>query len=615
MSNAAPRVYEYAHNRVVTFSANPINNNTGNIMQSVPAVVGSGFIIGVQDRRIIVITTAHEVLLNQGLIYGASPINSPFVCVVNNAVPYKSKQKQNISVNLFVVGMDIAMDMAVLASYRVTEKNQSAGIYFGFDFDKSSPHFSWGDSANTPTGTQVYSLTNAYAEGISESTGIIHDPNFIYGINNINYLNQTDQVLTSMNVDQGSSGAPVLVVNKNSSIYQCEDGCRETVYAVVIGMVAWLKITNGGNFIGGPAQKQMQKSFNRIMQLNSNLAGAINNPINFNGSTGKGWLGIISYAALDQTQSYLLNATYPAYANSIFSNKIGGFVITGISNPTTPPLPVIPNSRVNNAIDLATGLPSGIQIYDIIVTVNNRTVDLNTNPEYVTFESYNNLSTPIYMTIIRPTTGQLMNFKVTSDQYPNTYEIVSDIPNEIELISTVSILFYLNNITTPDNGKTLYLYLEGLVNNELKGYYTMVINGSIDLFEDLVLTITEYLQIYFYSNFLANSSVSFNKGPSGQYTLVSNFLYPQSYLSLTLNSAQLVFNATTTQLVFSDSTSMYISGNQLASLPSSFPVNVIVVFNSGTQTKGSSVTIFPQTAFDPGNIPSTPNFTLFHTYP
>jgi hypothetical protein len=230
-----------------------------------------------------------------------------------------------------------------------------------------------------------------------------------------------------MNVDQGSSGAPILIVNPDYN--------GKNAFALVIGMLAWLRITNGGNFIGGPAQKQLELSYNKILKLNC-LEKPIIKPRNFNGKHGKGFLGLASYIPLDQDGAFYLCSKYPAYLNSQFANKIGGFIVYSITDPTNPQIKV-PNSRVNNAKNLATGQRTGIQIDDIIIEVNGVMVDLNNNPEYVTFDSYNNRFKPIFMKIIRPSIGKIMEFEVISDKYPKKYEIVSEIPGTIELIASV----------------------------------------------------------------------------------------------------------------------------------------------------------------------------------
>ncbi len=482
MSNPAPEVYNYAADKVVKITAGPNSSMSS---------TGTGLIIGVYKKRLIIITCAHEILANSGTRYPTS-LSPPYVCTVTNAIASGHHNKgENISINLFLIGMDISADVAVLGTYLESEIDPSNQIFFGFNFSKKNAHFSWGNSATTPVGTQVYSLTNAYAEGISESTGIIHDNNFVFATDNSAYLNQTVQVLTSMNVDQGSSGAPVLIVNNN-----CKKGDE---FALLIGMVAWLRVTTGGNFIGGPAQKQMQKSYNKILRLNgyTHKVGnnqPITNPINFDGTTGKGFLGIAAYAALDQQLSFQLNEQYEAYALSKYSNKIGGFVITQITDPANPPI-IVPNSRVNNAVNVKTGLASGLQINDIIIEVNGVKVDLNTNPEYVTFDSYNDINKPINMKIIRPSIGKSMRFNVISDQYPASYEIISQVSGVIELITNLK--FNIGSEPAIECSSTSYLgntasfvFVAYPIFPPINGlpFYTLNVNALSDVFADAGIT-------------------------------------------------------------------------------------------------------------------------------
>jgi hypothetical protein len=447
MTNLAPLVYNYAFDKVVKITANPAAFPGGS---SGEYSTGTGFIMGIEDKRIIVIACAHEVLVANGVTYPTYN-NSPFTCTVTGAIKSGSKEKQNIVVNLFILGTSTSDDVVVLCSYKKDEINSSRGILYGFNFSSKNSHFTWGDSKNTPVGSQVFSLTNAYAEGISESTGIIHDNNFILAASDASYLNFTDQVLTSMDVDLGSSGAPILVINSNGN---------NEIYALVIGMVAWLRVTSSGNFIGGPAQQQMQKSYEKILKLNNikNINVSPNYiPINFDGNTGKGFLGIAAYQALDQTTAFNLCQQYPAYTKSKYANRIGGFVITQITDINNPPIK-IHNSRINNAKNLKTGLRTGLQVNDIIIEVNGVTVSLNDNPEYVTYDSYNNRDTPIFMTIIRPCIGQIMEFEIISDKYPDEYNIVST-SNLIELVDDSSYNF--TNVSIKFQGvdsATLQLY-------------------------------------------------------------------------------------------------------------------------------------------------------------
>ncbi len=445
----APFVYESAYNSLCTITCNPVPSTENSNFTS----IGTGFIMEVREKRLIIVTCAHVLLNNNGNFAPVS-INYPITAAISNAKASGKKGRHNITVNLFVLGMDITADIAVLTTFLESEVSPNDGIYFGYNFSKDNTHLKWGDSNKTKIGTQIYSLTNAYAGGICESTGIIHDNDFVYATDSPTYKNQTSQLLTSMNVDLGSSGAPVLVVKNNE--------------VLVIGIVAWLRNTNAGNFIGGASQKQMQVSYNKILKLNplSNISFPYYNK-NFDGNNGKGFLGIEAYVPLDQTEIELLNNKYPVFANSKYYNRNRGFVIKEISDPSNPPT-LVPNSRVNNAKNLATNERTGIQVDDIILRVNNVKVNLNLNPEYVIYDSYNNRFKPNIYTILRPSAAEIMNFEVISDIYPAQYEYVS-ITSAIKLVT---------NLTTP----TLYANRTPIVLNYPATFfvYTLIyyINGN-----------------------------------------------------------------------------------------------------------------------------------------
>jgi S1-C subfamily serine protease len=420
-----PHVYKKTFDSICTITCNAntskykIDGSNGFIS------TGTGFIINVKEKRLIIITSAHLILDQDGKRY-PTKINIPITAAVNNVIKSGSHTKRNISVNLFVLGMDISADIAVLATYRKKERDQENEIYFGFDFSSRNDHLCFGDSKKTLIGTQIWTLSNAYAAGICQSTGIIHDNNLIYATNSSNYINQTSQISTSMNIDEGSSGAPI-VIYKNSKV-------------LVVGLLSWLLKNDAGNFVGGVSQKQLEKSYNKILKLNplNNIVQPYEN-INFDGETGKGFLGIETYVPNNEKELQILNTKYSIFSKSKYSSLNEGFVLLSFTDENIVPLQ-IPNSRVKNAKNMSTGLRTGLQVDDILLKVNDRAVNLYLDPEYVTFHSYNDYKKKIKMEIIRPSTAEKMCFEVISDKFPQKYEIVSE-SNKIELIST---------FTTPD---------------------------------------------------------------------------------------------------------------------------------------------------------------------
>ena len=471
-----PQVYKETFDSICTITCNA-NTSKSKIDGSNGFIsTGTGFIIDVKEKRLIIITSAHLILDQDGKRY-PTKINIPITAAVNNVIKCGSHTKRNISVNLFVLGMDISADIAVLATYRKKERDPENEIYFGFDFSSRNSHLCFGDSKKTLIGTQVWTLSNAYASGICQSTGIIHDNNLVYATNSANYKNQTSQISTSMNVDEGSSGAPI-VIYKNSKV-------------LVVGLLSWILKNDAGNFVGGVSQKQLEKSYNKILKLNAlNKVEQPYQNINFDAETGKGFLGIESYVPNNEKALQILNTKYPIFAKSKYFSLNEGFVLLSFTDEAIVPLQ-IENSRVTNAKNMSTGLRTGLQVDDILLKVNDVAVNLYLDPEYVTFDSYNNQNKIIQMEIIRPSTAEKMCFEVISDKYPQNYEVVSE-SDKIELIST---------FTTPD------------LSNTYTDYYAEV---SVGIFDKL-RNFNNILIIYCDDNTIWHPCVNVNGG----YMLIS----------------------------------------------------------------------------------------------
>ncbi len=289
----------------------------------------------------------------------------------------------------------------------------------------------------------------------------------------------------------------------------------------------------------------MQVSYEKILNLNplANIQIPYS-PNNFDGNNGKGFLGIETYVPLDQAAIMALNSQYPAFASSKYYNKNYGYVIITISDPSNPPTRVV-NSRVNNAIDLSTNQRTGIQVNDIILKVNNVPVDLNLNPEYVTFESYNNRFIPIIFEILRPSTAQIMKFKVISDIYPFEYEHVSITP-QIELVTDLN----TPNLLCNESGFGLNMSIAGgtLIYSVGNSWYPVLdtsgnrIISSITLYSNVFdwsytnHTVFSFNNIYVYDDSSPFLSIGGTPSPNILALAYQNFQTNNGYLILFLGT-------------------------------------------------------------------------------
>jgi len=393
---------------------------------------GSGWIHSIVNGRIIVITCAHLILKDS-----SDPNSKPLTtisCSVSNALKKGSNKKTNICVKLSVLGMDINADIAVLVSYKSNEDN------FGFDFSSRNCHLNFGDSINTSLGTSVYIISNEYGYGLSMSSGICTDNSIVYALENPNYTNYLPQFISSVDCAEGSSGSPVLVYNQKPEI---------------VGMVAWRKINNG-NYVGGPNQRTIQASVEKILYLNpvckiQNINSFIYK--NFDGKTGCGFLGIGSYIPINNVQVLDLAEKYPLYK----SNKLKGVRILSLSKTDI----TIEGSRIINAKNITKNNilnENGLKIDDIILSLNNVKVGFYDTFEKINFSSYYNIKAKCIAEVLRPSTGEKMVFEIIPDEYPSELNLVSVDPT-IKLISSTIDTRTIEFPTNPGDNSPIILTL------------------------------------------------------------------------------------------------------------------------------------------------------------
>jgi S1-C subfamily serine protease len=391
----------------------------------------TGFIKKFVDGRAIIITCAHGLLLNDGvkpiLQQNSSniipvQIQFPLSGTFNGVYKKGSSRKRNVNVSLGMLGMDVIADIAVLFSYLPSEidsitsinrqnninLNQNSNVLFGFNFSDRNKSLKWGNSMNFIAGNPVFCIGDAYANGIDMNDGVCSNNDFVYSPDNPAYTNLTDQFLSSLNVEQGTSGGAVL--SKEGKI---------------LAIVAWRK-TTGGNYVGGASQYTLQRSYEKIRKLNpiKNISGFYIGT-NFQGSTGKGWVGLTVYQFMNSQTATELALSFPSLDIKVFENA-EGILLTQVLSDGSYGVPQIP---MNHAYNLNTHQYESILVNDIILEVNGNKINYFSSNQQINSSIYYNKNNKIVYKIYRPSNNQYYNFELTPVPFPNQLEYVATDPS------------------------------------------------------------------------------------------------------------------------------------------------------------------------------------------
>ena len=393
----------------------------------------TGWIHANINNRLIIITSAHSVLNEQGITPFADTYES-FTCDITQA--YISKldgtpsvpSPNKITASLRILGMDIAADICVM--YTINPGEQTEIEKFGHFFDSNNPTLSV-STKRLLSGDTIYAISNMYGYGLSMSVGYVEDNEIVYRPDTTLYINQTTQMVTSLPLTGGASGAPVLLYDRNL--------CR----GVLVGMVNWCKKTN--SYTGGPNFDTIIKVYIRILKLNmSDDLKILPNRKNFEGKNGKGYLGVEAYIFTDGNVLTELNKRFTTFANSIYSKQCNGCYITKL-NTVTNKLPksgvynavnINEQAYINNTIESPAISLKFIQKYDIVLEINGIPLGIGKNEDHMSTISYFSAGKYIYAKVLRPETIEILYFRILCDEYPETYEFVS-IDETITLVGKV----------------------------------------------------------------------------------------------------------------------------------------------------------------------------------
>jgi S1-C subfamily serine protease len=335
----------------------------------------TAWVYKVINGQLYMITCAHNILDNDGLTL---PITYDSVIVVLIGTAVTNTGIRDVQDRCTLVAIDVSADIAILRTV--------SNFY--------SPCFPTLSFAPTPDpGADCYVVGNpANLNDTSIAAGNVRDPSFVVDITN--YTNHLPNLMQTAAVDVGSSGSPVLDCN-----------------ADVMSMIQWKQASGG--FSGGVNSDFLQPIVEKLFSLmQQNILS--NGVAVFNGSTGKGYLGIVNYAPYANLKLEILRLTYPLLQVKGYDQP-GGYIIQCL-------YPNMPNG---------TGLANaGLMPGDVILKVGQYTIGLfDNNTDWLLKDVYFSVGKKITVTYLRPSIAQVFTVNVIVGQYPADLEVVSeDIP-------------------------------------------------------------------------------------------------------------------------------------------------------------------------------------------
>ncbi|AYV75443.1 MAG: hypothetical protein Terrestrivirus1_317 [Terrestrivirus sp.] len=292
--------------------------------------VGSGICIGVTDSGdALILTAAHVVLPFQGSTVGAVYQYNSYAVFINAATKYGTQDTQEY---LTLLGCDVSADVALMCTISHKFCKNQAQLKFNTNFSAGDVCY----SISTPFNL----LENSISSGVIRNTYVVP-----WSINDIpplgeqftgkKYTSEAVSLMTDTAIANGTSGGPF--VNTNTEI---------------IGMAQW-KFSGTTSFAGGIQSQFLKPITHKLIDLSEDSLKnpTMNSPrIDFNGTTGKGSLGIGSYIDVVGAQLVSLGNQNMEYKNSKYYRPYGIYIVE-----------VLPGS----SIDIAGILPG-----DILIKVN-----------------------------------------------------------------------------------------------------------------------------------------------------------------------------------------------------------------------------------------------------
>lgn len=288
--------------------------------------VGTGFCVDITDSGDVLILTAAHVILQQEGVNVDAPYNNDIYAMFTNAATKDSRKKTDTQELLILLGCDVSADVALMCttSHRYCCNQQCLKF-------NSKPFYTGDDCYNISTPLNL--LRNNISAGVVRNNYVIP-----YSVDNLPPImtpkkntNGALCLMTDTAVEKGSSGSPF--INNDDE---------------VIGMAQW-KFLGTDSFAGGVQSSFLKPIMNKLIYLNK---GSLKNPstdtprIDFNGTTGKGSIGIDGYINVVGDLLIQLSGQNEEYKKSKYNNPIGIYITSVIPGGSIDQIGIVPGDII-----------------------------------------------------------------------------------------------------------------------------------------------------------------------------------------------------------------------------------------------------------------------------
>jgi hypothetical protein len=385
----------------------------------------TAFTVCVLKGRIFVLTCAHVILTNYS--EPNSGIYPIITALVKGAYQLgsKTKNKRPVAVSLKVLGMNVSADVALLCSILPGEETNFSLLSYLFGNKTQILHWA---NRTILYGEIIYALGNMYGGNTSMFSGNCVDNNLIYLSGSDTYLNNIQQIATTLSVSEGVSGGPII----------CYDPKNKR--GAICGIAQLVKIDT--NYTCGLDEFSLYNTYKRLFHLNVKCNSITRNLLNFNGSTRKGYSGVSTYEQVNAFVLTVLNSRFSRFNESKYNNRAQGILITSFSDTKI----VIPDSRVVNAVNIckkdylrrnknANSIGTDkVEVGNIITEINSEVLGDEGQDLRISDKFYYSAGGIFFIKCLRPENVKVQYYKCIADEYPQELEFVSQ-DSSIRLIA------------------------------------------------------------------------------------------------------------------------------------------------------------------------------------
>lgn len=280
-----------------------------------------------------------------------------------------NSSNQTLQVQCTILGIDKAADIALI----VSEQGEHSFS------DTSLDLLEWAPEGTYAIGQTVFAVGNPQGQDFaSVANGVIRDNKYVPTQDS----GVIESIYTSIATTSGNSGGPII----NSQ-------------AKVCGLSNWVAVDPNtdvalNSFSGGLNAFMASQICERLLQQ----------------THARGYLGLVNISIVAGLKLLTLRANYPNFVSSNL-DVVRGVSIDELDTENI----IVPGSRCSNA---------GLQVDDIILAINQTNIGVFQNefsPTRVTW--FTSPGTTVKLTIVRPSSGQLMQFDVILDEFPTAHDV------------------------------------------------------------------------------------------------------------------------------------------------------------------------------------------------